>query len=997
MEERLIYLFSNLLQNPHDRIESINNELASLYLNVNTLPSLFQLFQLNTSKEIRIMSACAIKTTLKNVFNLLTDSDIMILKQSFISLYQSEQNFDALKIIIEASSIIFPQWPEIFDFIQILIDSKSDTSLQMAMIILSKIPEITYRQSLEKYIEMCNFLITNSLDKQTNCRAALELFSSISHFAPISERLAHSFPDFYLKFLNLYKEYLIINNSDSFQIAIQLEQSIKSIEINNVSDLLTLLIDLSKDERINNRNKVSIFNVLNSILEKGIVPDLFENILQLGIECSSSLFDNYCYIENGASSISFEFLKCFLEIDDFEDIFIRNLQTSSPNLVFASLSAISYVLPYLISDKVNILVSYVLSSCEIKNHSILEMAFSILYNLDFDLLNEEVMPKIIFTTFNNCAQSSNHFELQSIILLLITKLLFNKLIPCEMEDTVFSMLLALFNNEQCLFVRDKIVLCFAGLIECFNKESVRLKLPTFAPLLLECSKSFNPQCVLCQAAAIESISVCIYHYSEYFTELMNSFYSLLLAWIEDTQDRQHIESALYSFQRLLLSQNLDDINILKRIFEIIAKYLNADDLHCLYTGIDDSGITFSDAQLNCLTFIRKFVKYLFKNESMSKEKAFFVGFLPTLTPSLCRHLVSNIDNQEYGMKTILLVCKFLFNIEPEVVSSFSNFFMSIFDTNINLSQTFYTNLFNLDINITYPDDFFINIYLKLLQTLQEGNTQVISLLDIMSSKFTIFPIDQFVQIVKNKSNSLSADDFSGIVSIFCNYLIQNIINQDNTLIINEIMTISFNSLQYCTNFSIKPSPIRLLSLLINFSFEFNDQIMSQFYPYIREIFNNTSNPDLKTKYFNETILESILFILKVVVVLPKIIFPYELFFPKLFTFLPPTEYFQNNSEILQYLAKLPCIPNFSKMSIYFDDLFACLIRIISLNENSICEIGIENNSFLAVLKFAFQMLRAQESRIQIIIETTGGDKEKITNVQNRLNEIARNSTFLQLC
>lgn len=996
MEEKLVFLFSKLLQVRPEESSEINSELNSIYNDADALSALFSLFQPKYKKDIRTLSGITIKTTLKNVLHLLTESDLAIIKQSFIDIFQSENDFDTINIVIEAASVIFDQWPEIFDFLQSLIDEGSDKSYQLAMSISSNIPEELYNQSTEKFVEMCTTLITISLDDQTNCRAALALFSSISHFVPISKSLSKSFPNFFVKFLDVFQEYLIVNDSSSFSIASQLEKSIESIEIEDTSPLLNFLIDLGNNAEINNHYKVPILNVIDSILKKRIVTDLFENILQIAIECSSSLFDNYCYIENEATQVSFHFLKHFVSIEDFESIFLKNLKTDSNASIFASLLALSSILSE--SDEITSQIpdsylSYILSSCEIQNHSILELSFSIFLNIDFDFVSEEMTNKIVIVTLNNCMPSSGHSELHEIIIKLIVSFLFFKKISVDVSDDVFAMLLALYEQEQSFFIRDQIILCFAGMIKSFGTEKVETMLPTFVPLLIESSKSFNSQCIRSQAAAVESLSFCASKFPDHFNDLLAPFTSFLLTWIDEIDDRQHVESSLYSLQRLIFSGNLTNAETLTNVLQIIIKYIDVSEPN---HEIDDSGISFEEIQINCLNFICKLAKFLFFNEKVKIDPDFFINILPSLASSLCKLVISEIEYQNKVIETIFSICQSCYKIEPTIVFAFCDFFMNIFDDELNLSTTFFYNIFKSNIEVSYPDDFFESIYSKSLQILNEGSNQIISLFIVMSNKFDVFPIDQFIEIINKNSTQLSSEDTSNSVYVFYNYMNHNAITQDNSSTVTSIMSISFDALHLCTNYSIKPSPIKLLSLLINFQIDFNDQIVSQFYPIFIKIFNNCSDPDLQTEYLNETLCESILFLLKVIVLLPKVDFPFELFFPKIFYFLPFTENFSSNSEILTYLTKLPSSSRFSKLSPYFDDLFSCLVRTISLNEDTICEIGIEIKTFKNVVKFTFEMLRAQESRIEIIKDIADGNQEKIENIQNRLNNFANDPNFLQL-
>lgn len=976
MDEHILNLFSQLLIMPHQKAR-LNTELTDLYKNPNSLCKFFVIAKQSKEKDLRFLAAIGIRKALENNKNWITEFDnLNILKAAFLSIFTIEREFEILKMIIQSAKLIFPFWPEIFDFINHLIQNKEDQSLQLAMLLLAEIPEELISQFTEIYVEMCKNLIEISLQEQTNLLSALFLFSSISKIASTSTIFSSAFSSFFSLFLFAFQQNLLDNDSCVYTIADHLIESLKFVKFADSTPIMSLLLELTQNGQIEPQNNIAIFNIINALLKSQTNPIYFEPLLEISLNVCASLFDQECYIENKASSLSFKFLKSFSKCGDFDDVLLKHLKCQKNELIFASLSAIFTALPYI--SNIESFVSFILPCCEAPSHSISELAFSILIEVEkFDDFSYSTICSIYSVVLKTLITSANHHELLSIILHLLIQLLYNTSIPPTFFEPTFTCLINLYQYENAAPVRDRVMIGFAALINGFDSEIVESSLPQFVPFIIESLNSPTIECLSLQRAAVETLSICISNYPQHFTENVDQFFLLLLSWISNTNDREHIESALFSFKMLLNLPNMNNMDFLAQIFEIILKYLNTENDE-YYDLIDDSCITFEQIQLDCLSFIRRLINSFSKNNIVFTEE-FINSIFSDVVQTICPFVLKNEIVQKSAMKTILAICKYFYNKSPHIILPFYHYFISIFETNWEISNVFFTNIFDLYIQLDLPSDFLASLLTLSFQQLIQNNFDILPILASIANRFEEFPIVEFHQIVQANIETLKPEEVGNVISVYYKYILNNFLTEDKLPLINDIMKLSFKALKLCTTFSIPPNPIRIFSILSQNSIKFNDQTISQFYPIFIEIFNTES----QSEFFQSTIYESILFLLIIIVLFPEIHFPFDSFFPKLFDLLPPSLKFRPNSELYMYITKLPTSPHFSKMAPYFGSLFGALIRTIALDDYELANIGIDSRIASNIFHFAFQIYRNNGSNDGFIKTILQGDLKKIDIITNR--------------
>ncbi|OHT08136.1 hypothetical protein TRFO_23410 [Tritrichomonas foetus] len=970
MDEKLIHLYTQIIYWKVNEISLSNEEISTIYSSAEVIPALFSIMKNHKqSKDIRTLAACGIKRTIINISDNLAESDVEILKAELMVLFRGESDFGILHILSDAIIPLLTKWPEIFNVLHSLIEINSVESIHLMMLLSSRIIEQIPQFVDNSFIETCISLITLSFTQKTNRKAALELFSSIDGFKP---QIGNANPA-WKKFLEYYHEFLLIDDSECFNIAQYLSKSIDCLEKPDLISILQYFITIFQNDRISNRNKASVFLIIDSILKKQIFPEFYEVFLQFALQFSSSLFDEFCYNENEASNVSFNFLIYYNKLENFEDIILQNIKTDSSNNIFSSLLAILVIFPYVSKHKL-LFYDYIFKCCEAPIHSISELAFSILSDCgDVQNIPNKFLDNFVSLIGKMCQISCNHIKQLEIILNYLAIVLFQINFDAQYIDLVISMLISLYQTESTITIHDKIFMCFAGCINSFG-EYAKTYLSKIVPILIENIQSHNTQCPLSQPAAVETLAFCISIFPDCFNDIIQPFISLLQSWIGSVENnvicinnnRTNIKSAIDSLIRIVhLIQKEEDIY---QIILFIIHYITLNDM-----SIDDSGIKIQSIQKDCLILLRKLIE----------TSLFASTLLSMIVNSLCRSFINNSLCVKQKIITIIKICSRYHNF----IQEFCNFFIDLLNSPdyflINISLIFFNNLFQL-INIQYPDGLIDMINSKCIDLMKNENFSSMKLLLTTSANFDNFPLDIFIGCINEIKEKLSPIEKSEVIGIFCNSINRITLTDHNDDFVKYIMEFSLTCLQNCLNFSIPPTPIRIFSTFLTL-IDLNNEFISQFYPIFSQILQSSHH---ESEYYNDTIGETILFILKLLSI-PSIEIPIDIFLPLVFQKIPFDFDFPKINDILILIAKLPTCPLFIKIAQFHPLLFRCLIKIVSLEEKEKDYMGIDNRSFLSIIKLAYDISRSNSQSKEIIQEILGNDEKKLSLIQNRFNNIAK--------
>ena len=1013
MEERLKLIFDNMMKKTPNEINQNDNEILNIYNSYDVLLPLFSLLNnKNNTSDIRTFAICGIKRTIINIGSNLDDSSISQLKNELIHSLLNISELEIARLLIDSFLPILPKWPELIDTINNILrinDILNNQSLiQNIMLVSSKIiQEEWFTMEKNSFLEGCFFMISKSLENETNIEVSLELFASILKIIYNSNQNSMDivneipmFKAFFLQYLEFYKFFLINDTIKTSNIQNLLINCINFI--NNqcfLQSCANFLIGLIQLDDISCKNKVSILNVITSIIKKEPFINLFEFLLQSSLLCSSILFDEFCYLENGSMLVSFKFCSHYRSIfnnNEFFNFIINNIKSDSANSIFSSLVLINQVLEYFKENKYmkNKLLEFVLQCCRAPVHSIVELAFSIIDNYTY-LISKTVIPFILDAALEILPVSVCHKEIAGIILDALSSLIFNKKIEDFYFEKILLLLFNLIQNENIIFVIDKLFLCFAGIVQKFYiSKDANIKnqtLTAISNILIESIKSFNPQCPLSQAAAVESLSVCITNYPSLYEDLIPNYLNLLVNWISDISNRVNFYSGIYCINELFskLSFNKIPEKMMSTICSNLSKYIVINELQDEnYFDIYESGISIKSIQKICFSFIENIYQKCQINDENFR----------ILINSLLQSVLSNPVSQKSEINTLISICSSNNPKSQYLIEKSIDFFINNFKTIPNQSVFFFLKLFkNVHFEKIIKKEIDYNKILIVLENcltmLQNSEFSCLKVLVYFSKYLKGFPIGIFFHIFKSIISNITPNEIAIIIKIFCNYIESNGINQELYEIYNDMMEFSFSCIKYCVNLLIKPTPIRFLTIVISQQqISINNDILSQFYDSFLCILNSDQT---ENKFYDQTINEVLLLIFKIIIVFPNIQFPYFSFMPKIFQLFPRKTYFENNSEILHYITELPKTSIYGNLAKYSYDIFSCLLRVTSLSEADIYKLGIDDQTMLKTAHFTFQMKKCFENSDALVNTILNNDTEKLAILQKRISKALSNSNVFQ--
>ena len=940
MDERLKYLFSRVLIGDPNEINHINREIGSIQIGIDIYNSIFNILIEKNEFGIHYIAGSYLKLIIKNSFDKLENSLKENVKSCLLNILKIKLHSAIYQLIVESIKLILEMDEDWDDFINFFVCCFLNESLHMiGLLLLSKCIKYLNLDLLQQNYKSLYNILKNYLtsENQEEKYIGFKCIVSISKYMDISL--------FYDDLFQFYKESIYFSYECS-QISILFAKLLNNIEFEPCK-ILQILLLLLNDENISDNNKISLFRPINIIFSKygNMVIKYLPNILNSGIFLSERLFNDDCYVNNFASSVSFNFLKSSLKIiqnDILFNIIFDNLKdVSTPNKLFAYLHAISKV-PEILFEDIYHSLSFIKSCIKINILPIQEISSIILDDLikigNISEYKNEII-EMFLVTFKN--KDINEYAMDGFV-----RMLFFEKIDISYMSEILSFIFEKYLDKENINIHNLSIIGLAGFVECY-KENCKPYLKQIFCILFEESKTGEPR-------AIEAISYYLYEFpnDENFIIALN-FYVSILNDINCSYDL--ISSTFWSLSKLASTKTFKIIAFLPKINKIILeklfdeKILLIDNINYINKRI----FNFIKTILNnyyipeYLNFYKMVLNKFINEDNVFKPKELYKA----IKYYLIRDPLSFIDFFE-ALKNNIVIFKLTRSLIKEK-----------FQIHHDLIESLLFNAFNLFKELDFRTLKFINC--------------------ILLNYDFIFPLELFTNVVNvyinNNLYEISPKVITEIISIFEHFLIKqsNLENfiEENANIFWTMIRITLKSISTC-NCKNKPTQIEFFNYLISSGINLHiDNFYIIIYDYFSFIFN-MKNDDFK--YYYETIYQSITLLLYIITAQPNNSKSLIKFLSNAFNLL-----YKNIDNINDNVGNIyRCIfslPNkiFEDFPDLINDLFVLFVKTVSLQQKQVIKIDIEQNKIILILS---QIYKTNEDFYEKILNDFFGNE--ITIIKN---------------
>jgi hypothetical protein len=417
MADELASLVSRVMAGECNEGDEAHSLLLEKYSQPETFGNLLVLISTGRSQAVRCFAVLGLRKMTIDLWSSISLALSTAVKQNVLLLLQKERDPKVQELLISVVELIFAaspaSWPEVFAFLlQFTVASDLSLAASLARIlsssdVISLVPD--FPRFLSELIEL-----GLGVDDHRIRLLTAELIVALNF--PISSEM-------YCTMIELFSSVLTHSDADiCFKTANVLK---RMIELAPEIELIESFVELLQSATIENDLKLAIFIPLDELVRQrsSELIDSFELLLSLAIHVSAALFDNSCSEENRANSVTFSFIRTFAKMLNPAAFLLRSMNSESPALLFASLSALSVVVKY-VSDDFGELLSFLCQSFKIDCHSVQERSIALVDQLIVNFDAEAALLTDIVINYVVAFASAEHFAVRQLALRCVIRFLF---------------------------------------------------------------------------------------------------------------------------------------------------------------------------------------------------------------------------------------------------------------------------------------------------------------------------------------------------------------------------------------------------------------------------------------------------------------------------------------------------------------------------------------------------------------------------------------------
>jgi hypothetical protein len=747
-------------------------------------------------------------------------------------------------------------------------------------------------------------------------------------------------PDVYRTMIELFGSVLSCSDADlCFKIANVFKRMIKlSPEI----ELIKSFVDILQSPAIDDDLKIAVFIPVDELARQrsSELIDSFELLLTLAIQVSAALFDDSCSQENPASSVTFSFVKTFAKISNPAAFLLRSMNSGSPALLFASLSALSVAVKYF-SDDLDELFSFLVDSIKTDAHSIQERSLSLIDKLVVEVASESALLTDIMINHVIPLVSAEHFAVRQLALRCVIRFLFRVEVAGDCSKFYFSVLIELFSTFEDT-TRSLVVIALSAAIYRFRDLSTEFMAPMIGDIS-DLARSADAADPASQARAIETLAYCIRFLPELCREILPSAIELFVAALE-SENRGIFQSGCYSLKSLSKGGRPEIVEILPRILAEVCKVFTIPESD--KDSVDDSGLAYSDLQRLGLKLVVQLVKQF-------EDHPEFRSFISLLCEFSTRaNFWECEDEVRHACQVFCFCCP---SSLDQLLPSCKNDpeFWPFLETVVRDSRPI-------------PDHIKEYVCEFCLFAVKSGDRLALRPIAILKRRYPgVMSIHAILELFSELQAELSVADLCEFVDAFTVFFeLTAFANCDPV-----IMELSLGLISHCEQCLVNPSPIRFFNALVRSKFVFDDASLQNFLQFFAWVLANAA-PD--AQYFEETVLEMLRVALPVVLGDRHVDFDFGQFLRVLPSVLPPKKQ-RPVGDIYSWLISLTTGPLFPRLSDGHELVFAAIVQTLGCDQRLLKNRGIETKSIRSMSDFIRRSVSSHPSLEQEIPSILGSN------------------------